>query len=363
MAKFNKNGTFFYDTDGIELAKFSVDEARVGNIKILKNAIQSGNYSADDEGFKIDDAGKAEFENVKIRGILKTTVFEKDTLSSVGGNVLISSSDVLDADLDTDSNTMTITGDDTFEVGDILRIKDGEDDEWLEVTAVVSATEYTVCRDKADEYESGVTTPDWKKGTAVVNYGKPNEGTILLTSSENQSPYIDFFVHSGSPWDSITKKTRIGKLDGIPGASGWGIWGGDGYLGALEVIDTIGISSSGAIRSNLIGSYPYVEFSQSGLMLKDSDTGGTYGTAVYGTDKYGYGALAWILNSTFKIPFVVLKEPNAGASDVADLRLYNRSDNPGGKAEVGDLAVVNGVLKICTSAGTPGTWTSAGSQS
>jgi len=44
MAEFNRRGTFFYDIDGREVAKFAVDGARVGNIAIFKNSIQSGNY-------------------------------------------------------------------------------------------------------------------------------------------------------------------------------------------------------------------------------------------------------------------------------------------------------------------------------
>ena len=46
--------------------------------------------------------------------------------------------------------------------------------------------------------------------------------------------------------------------------------------------------------------------------------------------------------------------------DLADIRLYNRSDVPGGGTgphEIGDLIVVSGTLQICTSAGSPGTFT------
>jgi len=326
--------------------------------------IQSSNYvsGALGSGFTLQP-DLLEVGNIRARGKITTSVFEKETISTVGGNLLVLSGDVLDADMTAlDASTMTITGDVTFAVNDILRMKDASNDEWFKVTNIGSAPTYTVTRDQASDYAAD-TNPIWKTGTAVASYGQSGTGGIFMTSSEGNSPYIHFFTHAGSPWSATTAKTRIGNLDGIAGASGWGIWAGDGYLGALEVIDIISISSQGSIRSNLTGNYPYVEFSNSGLMLKDSDTGGTYGTVAYTTTGvYGYGALGWILNSDLKIPFVVLKEPNAGANDVADMRLYNRGDDPGGAAEIGDLCVVNGKLKICTGAGTPGSWTVVGAQ-
>ena len=244
----------------------------------------------------------AEFNNIRARGKISTSVFEKDTISVVGGNFMVMPGDILDSDMTAlDASTMTISGDETFAVNDILRIKDGTDDEWFTVTNADSAPTYTVTRDQASQYSAN-TNPIWTAGTSVVNYGATGEGGVYLSASEANSPYIHFFTHEGSPWTTTTAKTRIGKLDGIPGASGYGIWGGDGYLGQLDVIDIISIGSQGEIRSNTTGSYPYLSFSSSGLQLKDSDPGGTYGTAVYGTDKYGYGALAWIMNTDLKIP-------------------------------------------------------------
>jgi hypothetical protein len=411
LAKFNAYGTFFYNTNGVETARFTASDARIGNILITTSSVQSGNYSADSAGFRIRDTGNAEFNDVTIRGTIyatageiggieitstylqssgfvsgplgtgfriesdgdaefqnitargkfTTSVFEKDTISSVGGSLLILDSDVLDADMETITGSLTIKGDTTFAVGDFLRIKDGVDDEWMEVTDISSAPTYLVTRDMGGQYSSGSTSKAWKKGTAVVNYGASGEGAIIMSSSEAYSPYIDFMTHSGDPWSSQTVKTRLGKLDGVAGASGWGIVAKDGYLGALEIIDNINLTGSGTIRTQ--SSVPYIELSTSGLQIKDNSTGGTYGTAVYSTDKYGYGAVAWIFNQDLGIPFAVLKEPSAGASDVADIRMYNRSDNPGGAAEVGDLCCVSGELKICTGAGTPGTWTIVGTQS
>jgi len=329
----------------------------------INERIESSNFVSGPlgSGWRIGN-NVSEFGDIRARGKITCSVFEKEALSSIGGNLLVMDADILDSDMTAlDASTLTTIGDTIFATNDILRIKDGVDDEWIKITGSTSAYTFTLNRDKRADYGAD-SNPIWKKGTAVVNYGVSGEGGILLSSSETYSPYIDFFTHSGSPWTDALVKTRIGNLDGISGASGFGIWAGSGFLADLQIIDTISIATSGAIRSNITGNYPYLEFSSGGLQLKDSDTGGTYGTAVYGTDKYGYGALAWIMNASLGIPWAELKEPNAGASDVASIRLYNRSDNPGGIAEIGDLAVVNGTLKICTGAGTPGTWTSVGSQ-
>jgi hypothetical protein len=216
-----------------------------------------------------------------------------------------------------------------------------------------------------DEFRISKGVARWTKNFQVpsVEYTSLSTGGILLTSSEKYSPYIDFFTHEGNPWSNTIVKTRIGNLNGIAGASDYGIWAGAGFLGKLQVIDLITIASSGAIRSNIEGEYPYLEFSNDGLQLKDSSTGGTYGTAIYGTDLYGYGALVWILNNDLGVPWAELKTPTLAGDEVASMRLYNRASLPSGSALRGDLCVVSAKLYICTADGTPGTWTVVGSQS
>ena len=328
--------------------------------------MESANYvsGAAGRGWRIG-TNTAEFGDIRARGKITTASFEKETISAVGGNLMILDSDILSATMSTaDNATITILGTSVFNIGDMLRIKDGTDDEWMEITGSASSYTYNLTRDKNGDYGANAN-PGWEQGVAVVNYGANGEGGILLSSSETNSPYIDFFTHSASPWSTTFSKTRIGNLSGIAGASGYGIWAGSGFLAKLQVIDVINIGSSGYIRSNISGSYPYVEFSNAGLQLKDSDTGGTYGTAVYGTDKYGYGALAWIMNSSFGIPWAELKVPTEPSSglEVASMRLYNRSGLPSGTALVGDLCITNGKLYICTGGGTPGSWTIVGTQS
>ena len=83
------------------------------------------------------------------------------------------------------------------------------------------------------------------------------------------------------------------------------------------------------------------------------------GTTANGGDNViiGVGYLAVLYNMDKGLPLYVYTEQTVG-----DIHLFNRSGNPSGAAEVGDLAVVSGKLKICTSAGEPGTWTVVGDQ-
>jgi hypothetical protein len=104
-----------------------------------------------------------------------------------------------------------------------------------------------------------------------------------------------------------------------------------------------------------------VEITSDGIQAINGALGVTLGDSSKklgdNTRFFGSGVLVYINNNTYKIPFYVNQEQT-----VADIHLYNRSAAPTGKAEVGDLAVINNKLNICTSAGTPGTFTVCGTQ-
>ena len=172
--------------------------------------IQSANYVQGASGFRIQgDTGDAEFNNIIARGLIKTAVFEHDTISAVGGSLFVLGSYELIQDMGPEDLSHLHLSSDQLDVGDIVRMKDGADDEWMEVADVDGATgnwEYTMLRDKAGVYASGAN-PAWKKGQAVVNYGASGEGGVELTAGAN--PYIRVFDHSGSPWTTIREVVRL----------------------------------------------------------------------------------------------------------------------------------------------------------
>jgi len=267
LAKFDRRGVYFYDTDGLELAKFSDIEARVGNIVIEPDSIHSANFvsGALGSGFKIDDLGNATLNSAFIRGKITSSTFVSESISAIGGNFLVMDSDVLLYDMTSEDNsTLTISGDTNFNVGDILRLKVGTEDEWIEVVSINGDT-YTINRDKGNQYASN-NNPEWKKGTCVVNYGQSNDGGIFMTASEDDSPYLDILTHSGSPWSSISTKVRLGNLNGIIDSlygalSGYGLYSDNVSLKGKLYAPDIKTAISGA----------RIELNSNGLLAYDDE--------------------------------------------------------------------------------------------
>jgi len=104
-----------------------------------------------------------------------------------------------------------------------------------------------------------------------------------------------------------------------------------------------------------------IEINATGMVLYSGDTGAAYGDETYKyndtTRTYGTGVLAYINNSEVAVPLYFNAE-----QAVADIHFFNRSTNPSGAAEVGDVCVVNGRLMICKTAGTPGGWAAVGTE-
>lgn len=238
VAEFDNTGTYFYDENGVEIARFAVDGASIGNISIGTNSISSKNYVSEVSGFKINDSGSAEFSDVRIRGKISSSVFEYDKVSAVGGKLLVGNASSLSEVVNPTDNTITVT-DSLFAVGDILRIKEGANEEYMEVTSIASAPTYSVTRDLADTY---VTNPTWNKGTAIVSTGNGTSGEITgfisLDAVSSNSPFIDILLRNTSDYDDVTTKVRLGNLSGINDAefgalSGFGLYADNAYIKGL----------------------------------------------------------------------------------------------------------------------------------
>lgn len=238
QAKFDRRGTFFYDSNNSEVARFTRDDARIGNILITRNSLGSSNFISEDRGFRIEDNGYAEFENVRIRGKISSSVFEYDKVSSVGGKLYVGNASTLAVNMTAlDASTLEVD-DAVFAIGDILLIKNGTNEEYLEVTDISSAPIYTVTRDLANSFTSN-NNPTWSTGTAVVSTGNGISGSlsgfIKLDAVSNYSPFIDIAQRNSTTYDDYDVKARFGNLEGISDSmygalSGYGLYSDNVYL-------------------------------------------------------------------------------------------------------------------------------------
>jgi hypothetical protein len=406
--KIDSRAMHFYDGEGKELAYYGADYARIGNIKVLYDRIKSQNYSSGISGFEIREDGSvefrsgiiggwsitantlsaqniiidssgsirtsnfasgflgtgwqigsdgsAEFQNIVARGQLSCSAFKKETINAAGGLLIISPASVLDSDLASSSSSITVK-DSSFEKNEVIRIKDGANDEWMLVTNSSGAPTYTVTRDWSNDY---ATNPEWKAGTAVVGMGRTGAGFLSFDSVSANSPFIDVYQRVGTTWNDYSLKARFGNLNGVAGLSGFGLYSENVFLtgtvnatgGTLQDLDIVGTLDlvGGSIRTS--STFPRMTLDQDGLKYQIATLGSKYGSFQYGSGThYGSGVIAYVLSPTIKVPFYVSVEQT-----VADLHLFDRASDPTGKAEAGDLAVVDEKLKLCILDGTPGTF-------
>ena len=86
--------------DGGKVGGFTIDSSKITGTNIIidsAGSLQTADYASDLKGWKISavDNGFAEFENVKVRGTLKTAVFEKETVNAVGGQLYVANSSTI----------------------------------------------------------------------------------------------------------------------------------------------------------------------------------------------------------------------------------------------------------------------------
>lgn len=208
----------------------------IGGNKLSASSISSLDYIEGNlgKGWAIYSNGTAEFQNILARGMIRTAVFQKDTISAVNGMVMISKSDILAADMgsEDDDDILIVSGSGAaFVIDEVLRLKDGTDDEWLKVYDAQFPPIYAVNRDISGNYGSGVK-PKWKTGTTVVSMGVGDgtkTGFLMMDASSANSPFIDIYGRNSTTYNDYTLHGRFGYLGGITdpdvGLSSTDIWG------------------------------------------------------------------------------------------------------------------------------------------
>ena len=115
----------------------SYAENEQGLVLHASGTIETADFVSNVKGWRISSEGNgtAEFENAKIRGTLATTVFEKESVNVVGGQLMVanstqigplrSGSEVLagDVTMSVSQTTMSVQNVSGFAVGEVLKVK------------------------------------------------------------------------------------------------------------------------------------------------------------------------------------------------------------------------------------------------
>jgi len=125
---------------------FSNQSFTGGNMIIQQDGtIQTADFATRVKGFRIsaDGNGTAEFENVRIRGTLKTTTFEKETVNAVGGRLYVANSTVMSSSISSSQTAIAVDNASGFEVDEIIFAKKitgtGFSKEFMQITSISRA--------------------------------------------------------------------------------------------------------------------------------------------------------------------------------------------------------------------------------
>ena len=210
------------------------------------------------KGWRIEGDGTAEFENAKIRGTLRTAVFEKDTISAVGGAVIIANatvatgSDVLSGSFNgkivpdlikgVPSASFLVESVGGFTAGEYLIVKSIEDSGFTnELMKVYSSSILPTPALHVSRSLNGNTVPTMSAAQVIVSYASLNQGFIFMNAtSGSDTPFIDIMERTGSGHYDIETKVRLGDLSGLNQSKvgtnpGHGLYGENVFLtGKLE---------------------------------------------------------------------------------------------------------------------------------
>ena len=227
-----------------EIAGWTFDNQKISssNLNISSSGlVETSDYASGLRGFRLSAEGNGflEVENARIRGTLKTAVFEKETVNAVGGQLLIANSTTISGSPVTASEqTMSVENASGFEANDILAIKkvsnSGFTTEYVKVESASfhNTTNASPHRGKlmvVRGYSGSTSTAsgsvgdlassaqNYEEGQVIVSTGKSGSGYIRLNANPNDptTPYIDIVERTGSAIYDVDLKARLGDLSGL----------------------------------------------------------------------------------------------------------------------------------------------------
>ena len=232
-------------------AKFT--SASIGGWDITTNSIEGGNlimkpegilqtkdFASGFKGWKISSEGNgtAEFENVRIRGTLRTTTFEKESVNAVGGQLWVTNATTISgSNVTANDTTMSVANASGFTVGEILLSKKVDGTGFQTEYLLVESASIDGDNTNADEvhgriyvqrgYGSGSsgafvgdlasTSQSYDEGQVIVSTGLSGSGYIKMNANprDTATPFMDIVERTGSGLYDVLLKARLGDLSGI----------------------------------------------------------------------------------------------------------------------------------------------------
>ena len=228
-----------------QIASWSLSPTQITSNNLVidsSGTLQTSDFASGVKGWRITSAnnGEAEFEKVTIRGTLSTTVFEKESVNAVGGQLYVANSTIItsSAQISATEKTMSVANVSGFTSGEILSAKKVTDTGFqTEYFYVNSASRNTPSSDKdlsgriyvTRGYGSGISgesgslgdipssATTYENGQVIVSTGKVGTGYIRLNANPNDTttPYMDIVERTGSGIYDISLKARLGDLSGL----------------------------------------------------------------------------------------------------------------------------------------------------
>ena len=246
-----------------------------GNLLMKPEGIlQTKDFASGLKGWKISSEGNgtAEFENVRIRGTMRTTTFEKESVNAVGGQLWIANSTTLTGSFTSSAATMSVKNVKGFVNGEILLAKKVDNTGFQTEYILVNSSSIDGNQSNEDEnygrlyvtrgYGSGSTgdyvgdvasiSQSYEDGQVVVSTGKPGTGYIKLNAnpSDQATPFMDIVERTGTGLYDVALAARLGDLSGLANtdyvfgssAPGYGLATNNVYLqgGIKATFGTIG---------------------------------------------------------------------------------------------------------------------------
>ena len=211
-----------------------------GNLLMKPEGIlQTKDFASGLAGWKISSEGNgtAEFENVRIRGTMRTTSFEKESVNAVGGQLWIANSTTLSGSIINTDTTMSVKNSKGFVDGEILIVKKVDNTGFQTEYILVNSSSVDGNQSNEDEnygrlyvtrgYGSGTSgdfvgdlasvAQSYTEGQVIVSTGRIGTGYIKLNAnpSDTATPYMDIVERTGSGLYDVTLAARIGDLSGL----------------------------------------------------------------------------------------------------------------------------------------------------